>query len=359
MKKAVKKIRLISLKVFKRISKVPKRFLIPVVVVLLLLANFALSRGNNKVEPQFAEVKKMDLKQVVSSSGVLAGKDDLDLKFRTGGKLSYINVTAGDSVSRWQVIAGLDTTELLIDLRTAQNTLRDKRAIVDKIHDDLKDVTAESFTQRQTRTTAEVAQDNAYEGVLAAQKALYDATIFSPIDGIITNVNVIPGQVVTAADVIAHVANFSQIIFKSDVDESDIPKVSLGQDAQVTLNAYGDRVFKGTVVEIEPETRTTSGGAIVVTVKISLENTDVAQIRGLNGQVDIVTAEKDNVLAIPLEALRGSDTVFVKTELGIKPKKVVAGFKTDTDVEIEEGLNEGDRVVVNQTESVKNLRFGM
>lgn len=337
----------------KRILKIPKKFLIPGIIILLLVINFTFLRNNNEISPQFAQVKKQDLKQMVSASGIVSGKDSVSLHFKAGGKLSYIKVNVDDTVSKGEVIAGLDTQDLEIALRIAQSNFRDKKAAADKVHDDLNGVVAESFTQRQTRTTAEVAQDNAYDNLLAAQRAFQDAVITSPIDGLVVAVNPVSGQIVSASDVIAQVIDFSQIVFTADIDESDISKISLGQNAEITLNTYGDKVFKGSVIEITPQTHTTSSGATVVTVKASINDPNVAQISGLNGQVNIITAEKDQVLSIPLDAVRNNDTVFIKTQNGIKPRRVLTGFKTDSDVEITDGLQEGDQVVVNQTEAVK------
>lgn len=353
------KFKTVSKNLFKKVIKIPKKFLIPGVILLFLLINFVTSRNSsNKVAPQFAEVKKQDLKQMISSSGTLTGNKGLDLKFVSGGQLSFLNISAGDSVTKGQTIAGLDATSLYINLRTAQNTLRDKRAIVDKIRDDENGVTNETFAQRQTRTTAEVAQDNAYEAVLAAQKVLNDSVITAPINGIITNVNIIPGQVISSTDIIAHLEDFSQVIFKSDIDESDISKISLDQPAEVTLNAYGDKIFKGKVSEIDPQTRTTSSGATVVTVKVVLDKASIEQVQGLNGQVNIIIAQKNNVLSVPLDALRNENTVFIKTKFGVTPRRVITGFKTDTDVEIKSGLKEREQVVINQAEAVKNTSFG-
>lgn len=336
----------------KKFLKIQKKFLIPGIIIIFLLINFIVSRNNNKISPQFAEVKKQNLKQEISASGIVTGKNNVTLRFKSGGKLAYMNVKTGDSVAKGDVIAGLDTQDLVIALRIAQSNFRDKTAIVDKIHDDLSGVTSESFTQRQTRTTAEVAHDNAYDSLLAAQRAFQDAVITSPISGIITTAAPIPGQIVSASDTIAQVVDFSQIIFEADIDEADISKVSLNQNAEITLNSYGDKIFKGTVIEIIPQTHTTTSGATVVTVKISINDPNIEQIFGLNGQVNIITAEKDNVLSVPVDAVRNNDTVFVKTGNGISPKKISVGFKTDTDVEITDGLTEGEQVVVNQTEAI-------
>lgn len=351
----MKKLKSIFIRKFKRIPKIPKKFLILGAIVLLLLGNFLLARNNNNVVPQFAEVKKQDLKQVVSASGIVTGKDSASLRFKNGGKLSYVKVNIGEVAGKGAVIAGLDTQDLEIALRIAQSNFRDKKATADKIHDDLNGVTAESFTQRQIRTTAEVAQDNAYDSLLGAQRAFQDAVITSPITGLVTQVNAVPGEIVSSSDVIAQVIDFSQIVFQADVDESDISKVHLFQNAEITLNTYGDKVFKGTVIEIIPQTHTTASGATVVTVKVQINDPSVDQISGLNGQINIIIAEKDQVLSVPLDAVRNDNTVFVKTKNGIIARRVTTGFKTDSDIEITKGLSEDEQVVVNQTEAVKAI----
>lgn len=339
----------------KKIRKLPKKYLILGIIIILASLYFLLFRDKNTNSLQFTEVTFKNLKQEVSAPGTLSGKDNVNLRFKIGGKLSYIKVKVLDKVTKGQVIAGLDTQDLEIALRQAKNTLRDKRAIVDKIKDDLKDVTAESYTQRQTRTTAEVFQDNAYDSVLSAERAFQDTVIISPIDGVVAKADFLPGQIVSVTDTIAQVVDFSEIIFVAEVDEADVGKISLSEKAEISLNAYGDKVFKGKVKEILPEAKTTSNGATIVIVKIFLEDTLVKNILGLNGQVNIIISEKDNVLSIPLDALENNNSVFVKTPRGLSRQKVEVGFKTDTDVEIKKGLKEGDQVVTN-IDAVKNLK---
>lgn len=336
--------------IFKKIKKIPKKVLIIGVIVIAL--GFILSPKKKIIPPEFVKAQKQDLKDMISASGVVTGKDTANLAFHTSGKLSYINIKSGDAVYAGEVLAGLDMTELEAQLRIAQSNFRDKKAIADKIHDDLKDVGAsENYTQRQIRTTAEVAQDNAYDNLLIAQKNLQDGIIYSPIEGTVTTTDHIPGELVSSSDIIAQVVDFSQVIFEADVDEADIPKVKVGQKAEITLNAYGDKIFKGEVSEIVPQAKTTSGGGVVVTVKISFDDTSVEHISGLNGQVNIITRQKDHALSIPLDALSNGNFVFAKTPTGIRRQKIVTGFKTDTDVEIVKGITEGEEVVVNPAES--------
>lgn len=315
-----------------------------IILVAILLAFFFWPK---KEAPQeFATVKKQDIKSVISSSGTLAGKNEVNLRFKNSGKLAYLNVKQGDQIEAWQEVAGLDTQQLAIDLQQAQNTLKDKQAIVDKTLDDVKDHDKdETFTQRQSRTTAQVARDNAYDEVKAAQRAFQDALISSPISGIVTQAPPIPGQIVSASDLIAQVVDFSQIFFDTDIDETDIGKISLGQKAEVTLDAYPDKIFDGTVEEIIPQTKTTSSGATVVTVRINLGNPAITLVKGLSGQASITLSEAKNVLTIPQESLREDDSVVIQTQKGLESKKVVTGIKSDTDVEIKVGLEENDKVL--------------
>lgn len=323
-----------------------KKIVILGAIVLAIFFLTAFFRPNKQAPLEFVSVKKQDIKSVVSSSGQLTGKTGVDLKFKGGGKLSYLKVKTGDQIEAGQTVAGLDTQQLAIDLQQAQNTLKDKQAIVDKTLDDVKDHDKdETFTQRQSRTTAQVARDNAYDEVKAAQRAFQDALIISPISGIVTQAPPIPGQIVSASDLIAQVVDFSQIFFDTDIDETDIGKISLGQKAEATLDAYPDKIFDGTVEEIIPQTKTTSSGATVVTVKINLGNPAITLVNGLSGQASIIFSEAKNVLTIPQEALREDNSVVIQTQKGVESKKVVTGIKSDTDVEIKVGLEENDKVV--------------
>lgn len=322
-----------------------KGFLILGIIFIALLGFFFFKPKSKAQKLQFTDVKRQDIRSTVSSSGFLTAKDTVNLKFKSSGKLSYINVKVGDQVFAFQTIAGLDTQDLNIKLQQARNTLRDKQAAVDKTLDDVKDHSKdETFTQKKDRTAAEVARDNAYDGVKEAQRAFQDDVLVSPIAGLITQADPIPGQNVSASDLIAQVVEIEEIYFDSDVDETDIGKLSVGQSAEVTLDAYGDKIFKGVVDQILPQIKTTSSGAIVVTVRIKLKEQPANFVNGLSGQAIIILEEVKNALTIPQEALREDNVVFTQ---GAKEKKVDTGIKSDTDIEIKEGLEEGERILLN------------
>lgn len=326
-----------------------KKLIILAVIIIAIILGFNFFAPKKQAPMQFVSVKKQDIRSTISSSGTLTAKFVANLKFKSSGKLAYINVKAGDTVSAGQVIAGLDTQQLSIELQQAQNTLRDKQAIVDKTLDDVKDHSKdETFTQRQTRTTAEVGRDNAVDSVKAAQRAFQDAVIISPIAGTVTQAPITTGgQNISGSDLIAQVVDFSVIYFDTDVDEADISKISLDQKAQISLDAYPNQTFNGVVGQIIPQTKTTSSGTTVVSVRIKLDNPKLTFVHGLTGQASIILSEAKNTLVLPQETVREDDTVLVQTNNDLQPKKVVTGIKSDTDIEIKSGVSENDRVLLN------------
>lgn len=305
--------------------------------------------GKSKQTPlQFASVKRQDIRATVSASGILTGKNSANLRFRTSGKLAYISVKTGDRVIVGQVVAGLDTQDLSIALQQAQNTFRDKQAIAEKAEDEVKDHSKdESFTQKVTRTTAQAARDSAYDSVKAAQRAFQDAVIVSPIKGVITQAIEVPNQTVNASDLIAQVVDDSEIYFDSEIDESDIAGVALEQEAEVSLNTYPDKTFTGKVAKIMPNTKTTTGNATVIIVRILMDKADIKNIPGLNGQATITVSRASNVLSIPIESIQNDNTVSISGPKGLERVPVTLGIKSDIDVEVKSGLSEGKQIILN------------
>lgn len=335
-----------------------KKIIILVILVVAVVLGFNYFGKPKQTPLQFATVKKQDIKATVSASGTLNGKNTANLRFKVPGKLSYINVKTGDKVFAGQVLAGLDTQDLSIALQQAQNTLRDKQATVDKTVDDIHlfqygnggfsnvGTTNETMAQRQLRTTAEVTRDNAFDSIKESQRVFQDAVIISPISGVVTQAIEVPNQVVGATDLIAQVIDDSTTYFDAEVDEADIASVSMGQEAEISLNTYPDKTFKGQVEQIMPNTKTTSSNATVVIVRILLNETNIRNIPGLNGQATITVAKSSNVLSVPIESIQNDNTVFVSGPRGLTKVPITLGIKSDTDAEVKSGLFEGQQVIL-------------
>lgn len=339
------------MKLLHKLSFIKSKKFIALIIILILTGSgyYYYSQKKAKQTPiEFTQVKKQDLKATVSSSGTVTGKDSVDLKFIGSARLVSLNVETGDKVKKGQTIASEDTQDLSIALQQARNTLTDKDATAKQIEDAVKDHSSdETIIQKATRTTAQVARDNAYDAVKKAQRAFQDSVLYAPIGGIITKADPNIGQFVSGTDLIAQIVDDSEIFFDSEVDESDIGKIKLGQKANVTLNSYGDKIFEGTVEEVQPLTKTTSSGATIVVVRINLGKPEINFVQGLNGQASIIYNESKNALTIPQEALKDETTVYIKEGNQFKEVKIKTGLKSDTDIEILEGLTENQSVVLN------------
>ncbi|MEK7498014.1 MAG: efflux RND transporter periplasmic adaptor subunit [Patescibacteria group bacterium] len=338
----------------KFLKKLNKRTKIVLVITLLVVIGFLLFPKKQNEPIKLHKVERGEIKQVIAGPGVLTGKQVVDMRFPLSGKLVYLSVAPGDMVTKGEQLAALDTTTLNATYQQALNTLRDKEATVQNIYDQVKDHTGdETYAQKAIRTTAEVSRDNAYDAVKSAQKSLRDAKLFTPINGIVSaQAALVVGQNITSSDLISQIVDFSEKWFWADIDENDVGDIKIGQKAEITLNSYGDKVFTGVVKNIVPQTKKSDSGATVVVVKILLEDADLLSVNGINGQVNIITSEKKDVLIIPQTAIIGDNEVLVKVGNNFEKKKLELGIMSDTDVEVVSGISEFDEVLTNP-EAVK------
>ncbi|HLC88091.1 MAG TPA: efflux RND transporter periplasmic adaptor subunit [Patescibacteria group bacterium] len=340
---------------FLKFWRLPKKIWITTLIILIGTGGYYFWPKPVKEPIQTVEVKTGTVKSIISSSGTLEGTDSADLKFKISGKLNSITVKPGDQVKKGQLIASLDTRDLQINLQQAYNTFIAKEATAKRVEDDVKDHSSdESFTQKETRKAAQIARDNAYDDIKAAQRALEDAYLYAPLSGVVTKADPNAGQIVGVTDLITQIVDETEFVFETEVDESDIGKIKLGQQASVTLNSYPDQTFRATVSKITPDTETTDSGATIVIVKLALGKPEINFVSGINGQADIILEEVSNVLVIPVDALMDNDEVYVKKGGTFEKIKPELGLRSDLEAEVKSGLSADDQVVTNPQEVKTN-----
>ncbi len=190
-------------------------------------------------------------------------------------------------------------------------------------------------------------------GKLEAAQVAYDNTLLrAPASGTITAVDVKLGEQVTAQKPVITLEDVSNIYIEANINESDIPRVVVGQKVNVTFDAFGpEKVYDATVSSIDPSSTTVSG---VVNYKVKATLADsTGVLPGMTANMTIVTGEKDTVLYIPKAAIHtdgvGSFVYVVTDQKGNKYERraVTTGFVGDgNQVEITTGLTENDRVIV-------------
>lgn len=233
------------------------------------------------------------------------------------------------------------------NLTTAEETLRDSELALILTEKQL-DLERAGYTPEQI-LAQEANVESAQANIRNYQAQISKTIIRSPINGIIARQDAKIGEIVSANTVLVSVMSAGNFEIKAHVPEADIIKVKVGQSAQVTLDAYGqDVVFRVKVAKIDPAETIIEG---VSTYKATLyfNEEDERLKSGMTANVDIFTAEVKNAVAIPQRAVASKDgkkIVMILEGKEIKEVEVKTGLRgTDGNVEILEGLKEGDKVI--------------
>ncbi len=297
-------------------------------------------------------VARHNFSKTLSSSGKTKAEKAVELKFQASGKLTWVGVKEGDTVKAYQALAGLDRREVQKNLEKA---LRDYSSERNDFEQTWR-VTYDGKTPNDAfnDTVKRILEKNQWD----LEKAVLDvelkhlslefATLVTPISGIVTHIDTpVAGVNITPATAVFAVADPSSLLFEANVDETDVGSLTIGQQAAITLDAFPDATYSGTISYISYISQQSSGGATVFPVKITFASPENLRI-GLNGDITIVTDQKDDALTVPTEAIReekGETYVYKKLNGKYEKIKVTTGTKNEDEVIVTEGLTEGDTVV--------------
>jgi len=320
------------------------KIIIGVVLVLVLGAAVAISviqgGAGRGVQVRMEEVTERDLVATVTVSGNVRARRAVDISADVMGRIIELNVEEGDDVSEGEILLRIDPSQLeaavsraRASLSQAQAQATQQRANRVRSHRDNERMAAlwardSTLVSRQqvddAETNLEVSQalfEASQFGVSQAEAALDETLdqlaktiILAPMSGKVTRLNVEAGETVVigtmnnAGSLILTVSDLSVIEVVMEVDETDVPGITLGDSAIVELDAYPDRRFSGRVTEIGqssivPPSQTGSSATIDFEVVITLDDPDVQLRPDLSATADIVTATRDDALAIPIIAL--------------------------------------------------------
>lgn len=278
-----------------------------------------------------------DLAQVTisNSQGSFQGVDKgkiIDVKeeqviAKVGGKIKSLNTENGKYISAGDVIATIEGEDLGLSIAEKQNAINNYRSQLEKL------------------TEGE--------------------TFYSPIKGTVLKVGVSEGEVIDRTLILAIVADLENMEVIIDVDELDVNKIKIGQEANITAEAYPNEKFTGKVSKVSLEGISQNG---VTTYEVAIKLDDrKALLSGMNVDVEILAESRENVLVAPIEAVhksQGEYMVTVKDTAGNKSdKNVKLGLVTKNKVEITSGLKEGDVIVYKSAqlpspgENAMDIRF--
>ena len=370
----------------------------------------ALSRTPAKIDPEkLAKVEKLDLARSVVATGKIEPTTKVEIKSKASGIILKLPVNVGDTVHQGQVICELDQNDLLPRVRQAQAALGVADAQLKSAKADYernkveaagpdvpflkKDVERarkmfeELLTAQSARDEAEknyqLAVNRQQQAIVnlgvseaAIRKAeatveqftaqlaqseedLRNATIVSPIDGVVLSRDREVGDAVSSiltmgsgATLIMTVGDLREVYVKGKVDESDIGKVYLSQPARISVESHKDQHFDGKVTKISPM-GVEKDNVTTFEVRVSISNESRKLMATMTANAEIMLEERKGVLAIPEGAIIYKKDRSTEVEVpdptadtGKRRVPVTTGISNGSKTQIAKGLTEGQQVIL-------------
>ena len=331
--------------------KKKKTYVIIVLIIAIIGSIYYFKSKKPVVSYTTQKAEKGNLLRTVSVTGEIVAPVEADLSFKLSGQVTSILVDLSNRVAVGQKIATIDQGTLPQQLAQANHEVTMQKQT-------LINMERRSDTYNHFQKEAQIAVINAAEeAVKQIQTEIGETTLYSPIAGTVIKKNVEVGETtvanaVTSNTAVVTIASDGALETDVNVPESDVVNVKLGQLAKVSLDALAvtDKL-DAEVFEIDPAS-TVIQDVVYYKVKLKFSQLDPRLKIGMSTNVDINTAEHDNVVMVPSRAVKndnGQDYVEVLNADGQTTKKVnvQTGMKGDDGmVEVTSGLSGGEDVVV-------------
>jgi len=389
-----------------------------VLVVATAAGAVVRSRGKKAPEVQTAKVGRQEIVQKVSATGKIQPKTKVDISADVSGKITKLAVVEGQPVAKGALLVTLDQARYLAAVESAEASVSSAQSNAALVNENMVQAENEfkrsqrllenefesqaSYEAKRAQYQVEVARHkSAMDQVAQAQAALKQArddlsktTIYSPMDGTVSALNKEEGEIALGSqfqkDVILTVADLSAMEAQVKVDENDLVAISVGQSAEIEVDALPDQVLRGAVSEIGSSAVSAGAGTseqkTEFEIKIALSDAPPTLRPGMTASADIITNTNPSALSVPLQSVvaRAVDQLvrkgeerkdaearykadrdgFVEVVFCIEGGKAVAkqvktGIQSDERIEILEGLSEGDEIVTGSYRAIsKDLENG-
>ncbi|HEY7406948.1 MAG TPA: efflux RND transporter periplasmic adaptor subunit [Gemmatimonadaceae bacterium] len=331
--------------------------------VLIALVTLAACKGEREEASniQTVPVERLDIVVDAEATGVVEPINVIEVKSKASGQIERMPVETGTRVKPGDLLVQVDTRDVrnqynqaLADLRAAQARVAVAQAQRKRSEDLFKQqiITAQELETAQLDFANAQAQVTRADASLdLAQQRLEDATVRAPLAGTIIEKTVSTGQVITSATgafgggtLLLKMADLSQVRVRALVNETDIGNIQPGQQATVTVDAYPDRPFRGSVEKIEPQA-VVQQNVTMFPVLVAVSNREGLLMPGMNGEVSVLVERRENVIAVPNDAVRPPrDITAAAAALGLDPDSVRRQVQSQFTGAMGGGGNGGDRV---------------
>jgi RND family efflux transporter MFP subunit len=255
----------------------------------------------------------------------------------------YTNVSATDKASLDAQGGYINTASSSVI--AAQASLGSYKLALQKAQDNLALKTASARPEDVDIYQSQIKQAQA--NVNALQSQLNDNYLASPINGIITNVNIKTGQVVSPSETAINLLSTEPFQIKVNIYEQDIVNVKIGDDVKINLVAFPNQAFDGKVLSINPA-ETIVDNVVYYEVTIEFLNQPDGIRSGMTADIVIEANKKENVLRIPKNAvaqINGAETVQVLKGNKIEDRTITVGLEGNDYFEVISGLSEGEQII--------------
>jgi RND family efflux transporter MFP subunit len=323
-----------------------------ILVVLLVIAalgvaiwQFAGSRTGTTAAT--TTVRRGSLKSSIETSGRLVSRTTRSVSSIASGTVKIVAVREGEAVKQGDVLVVLDDAPARADIQRAERAVEAAETRVG---------VARQRAQTDDNALPDVAAAendavNARAALTTANDRLTATLVLAPLDGLVSGVRVSEGSNYGAGGEIATITGANDLYVTADLDEVDRPLVTEGQEVAVTVTSFPATPLSGRLAALSA-TSQSRGGSTVYPVQITIERpaaTPLSLLPGMTVDVRIITNARDNILILPSGAIRrAGDRQYVTVRRGGQDTEVEirTGARSGGDVEIADGLSEGDVVVL-------------
>lgn len=381
-----------------RLSKKKLFIFIGIVAALAIIIIANIQKKGHKEKVQTAKVTKGMITETVSGSARIQPEVQVKISAKVSGQIIDLGVREGDSVKEGQFLVQLDREYYQAAAEQAESNLafakagyvkaQNEFARYRQLFDDNLTSEAELDLAKSNYEQAKAQVEQGDATLKQAKDNLAKTTIFSPMDGTVSQLNKKLGEMAMGSqftlDVIMVVSDLSRMQAETEIDENDVIHVTVDDTANIMIDAFPDTTFKGVVYEIANTGSTQGQGTqeevTNFLVKVAMIEKPDRLRPGMSSTVDIITEKKNDVLKVPIqcvtmrkpveeekepakEAVESAETDSTKTdeiqEEEKKPVKVVfkvengiarqveveTGISSDTEWEIKSGLEEEAEIV--------------
>ena len=356
-----------------------------VLLGLVVLSTFMFLWNKSRPEVTVYEIVSPETDSVENktiATGKIEPRDEILIKPQISGIVSEVLKEAGQMINVGEVIATVKVIPEMGQLNSAESRLRVaeinlkqieteytrqsqlyKNGVISKEEFDMSEAAYQK--SKEEKSNAQDALDIVRKGVSKKYASLSNTQIRATISGMILNVPIKAGNSVIQANTfndgttIASVANMNDLIFRGNIDETEVGKVKEGMPILLTVGAINTVKFNATLEYISPK-GLEQNGAVLFEIKAAVQVPDSVFIRaGYSANAEIVLAKSSDVLTVPESTIEFSnDSAFVYVMKGESPqvfdkKQVVIGLSDGIKIEIKEGLTLQDKIRGNEISKKK------